>query len=120
MSGANRRSRAVARDLPITREMRGGQFVYRLRGRPITRAVELKRIEPLAIPPAWSDVAIAGARATKVLAQGIDAAGRVQTIYHPSFRRKQDKKKFERLRSFARAASSARGGRPRYGEANAK
>ena len=108
MSGRPRDDRAIRRGLPITRERRGESFVYLLRGTPLRSARELARIEALAVPPAWVDVRIAGPRATKVVARGVDAAGRVQTIYHPSFRKKQERKKFERLVRFAAALPSLR------------
>jgi len=91
------------RRLPITRESVDGAFVYRRNGRRIARRSELARIEALAIPPAWTEVEIARSPRAKVLARGVDAAGRVQTIYHPAFRRRQDRRKFDRLERFARA-----------------
>lgn len=89
--------------LHLTREWRGDTPVYRFRGRIVTGARENDRINALAIPPAWTDVRIARSPRAKVLARGIDAAGRVQTIYHPAFRRKQDRRKFDRLSRFGRA-----------------
>ncbi len=86
---------------PITREIVDGSPIYRLRGRRITRVREIERLNALAIPPAWVDVEIARSPSAKVLARGLDAAGRVQAIYHPAFRRKQDRAKFTRLIRFA-------------------
>lgn len=86
---------------PITREIIDGSPIYRLRGRRITRVREIERLNALAIPPAWVDVEIARSPSAKVLARGLDAAGRVQAIYHPAFRRKQDRAKFTRLIRFA-------------------
>ncbi len=89
------------RRLPITRELADGSFVYRLNGRRITRQREIERIDALAIPPAWTDVEIARSPSAKVLARGVDAAGRTQAIYHPSFRRRRDREKFDRVLRFA-------------------
>lgn len=89
------------RKLSITRAVESGSFVYRDRGRKITSRQELARIDALAIPPAWTDVEIAKSPRSKVLARGIDAAGRAQALYHPSFRRQQEKAKFERILRFA-------------------
>lgn len=59
-----------------------------------------KHIADLAIPPAWKDVAIARSANAKVLATGIDAAGRKQYIYNPTFRSRQDDAKFGRIVQF--------------------
>lgn len=77
--------------------------VYRLNGRKIKRAAEIRRLDALAIPPAWVEVEIARSPSARVLARGIDAAGRTQTIYHPSFRKRQERAKFDRMLRFARA-----------------
>lgn len=87
--------------LPITRERDGDETVYRNAGRRIRSAREIARIEALAIPPAWTDVEIARSSSAKVLARGFDDAGRLQAIYSPAFRRRQEKKKFARILRFA-------------------
>lgn len=113
--GARRRRR-----LSITRELRqdtsgasegktsGEQFVYRQGTRTIKLAEEIERINALAIPSAWRDVEISRSPSAKVLARGVDAAGRVQTIYHPSFRGRQDRLKFDRMQRFGRALPKLR------------
>ncbi|MFC7764675.1 DNA topoisomerase IB [Leucobacter soli] len=83
--------------------MQASGVVYLLNGERIAEKAEIARIEALAIPPAWADVEIARSPRAKVLARGIDAAGRVQTIYHPAFRRRQDRRKFERMQRFGQA-----------------
>lgn len=80
-----------------------GGFVYRLRGRRITSRSEIERLDALAIPPAWTDVEISRSPSAKVLARGMDAAGRTQAIYHPAFRKRQDRSKFDRMLRFGRA-----------------
>lgn len=87
--------------LPITRRDVDGEFVYTADGKRITAAAELDRIAALAIPPAWTDVRIARASASKVLAQGVDDAGRTQTIYSPAYRRRQEREKYARVLRFA-------------------
>lgn len=89
------------RRLAITREFESGSAVYRLNGRRIRRAQEIERLNALAVPPAWTDVEIARSPRARILARGLDAAGRVQAIYHPAFRRKQDRAKFDRVLRFA-------------------
>lgn len=56
-----------------------------------------RRIEALAIPPAWTDVWIAPEADAHLQATGIDAAGRKQYLYHPEWRRVADEAKFARL-----------------------
>lgn len=94
--------------LPISRVAGDAGFTYLLKGRRIARKSELARIEALAIPPAWIDVEIAKSPRNKVLARGVDAAGRVQAIYNPSFRKRQDRRKFERVEHFGRALPALR------------
>ena len=71
------------------------------RGREITDDDELERIRSLVIPPAWTDVWISPNPGAKLQATGVDAAGRRQYIYHPTFRAAQERAKFERLLQFA-------------------
>ncbi|WP_087129634.1 DNA topoisomerase IB [Microbacterium esteraromaticum] len=87
----------------ITREATDDGFIYRLGGRKITKRSEIERIEALVIPPAWVDVEIARSASAKVLARGTDAAGRTQSIYHPAYRRRQERRKYDRMLRFARA-----------------
>lgn len=89
------------RRLPITRERVGDEIVYRDGRRRITSAREIARIEALAVPPAWTDVEIARSSSAKVLAKGVDDAGRIQAIYSPAYRRRQERKKFARILLFA-------------------
>ncbi|WP_449278439.1 DNA topoisomerase IB [Leucobacter sp. GX24907] len=107
-SGRRTARRRPRRRLSIAREVDGDGFVYRLDGRKITRRSEIERIDALAIPPAWTDVEISRSRSAKELARGTDAAGRRQVLYHPSFRRRQDRRKFERLERFGRALPKLR------------
>ncbi|TML50376.1 MAG: DNA topoisomerase IB, partial [Actinobacteria bacterium] len=61
----------------------------------------LERLEALAIPPAWKDVRIAPGPRAKLQATGIDSAGRMQYLYHPDFRARQEAAKFDDLIRFA-------------------
>lgn len=115
MSGRGRRAARKAasrgegsRSLPIAREFVGGEPVYRLGRRRITGAREIERLNALAIPPAWKEVEIARSRSAKVQARGVDAAGRTQAIYHPAFRRRRERQKFDRLTRFAEALPGLR------------
>jgi DNA topoisomerase-1 len=70
-------------------------------GRRITDEDKLERIRALAIPPAWKDVWIAPSARTKLQATGIDAAGRKQYLYHPEYRARQERAKYDKLIRFA-------------------
>jgi len=79
-----------------------GRFRYvDARGRPIADAEALERIESLSIPPAWRDVRISPRPYAKLQATGYDSAGRMQYLYHPDFRARQEQAKFDRLIRFA-------------------
>ncbi len=93
----------MPKQLPIQRKRTGKSFRYILDGQPIQSPAHLDYFRSLRIPPAWLDVQIAINRRGRVLATGIDKAGRLQYIYHPTFRAKQEKIKFERTLRFARA-----------------
>jgi DNA topoisomerase-1 len=81
---------------------RKGRFRYvNARGKPITDPEKLARIEQLVIPPAWRDVWISPRTHAKLQATGIDRAGRRQYIYHPEFRARQEREKFDKLVRFA-------------------
>ncbi len=61
----------------------------------------LGRIAELVIPPAWKDVWICPYPNGHIQATGIDAAGRKQYLYHPVWRAKQDRRKFDEMIDFA-------------------
>ncbi|WP_409432040.1 DNA topoisomerase IB [Litorimonas sp. RW-G-Af-16] len=63
---------------------------------------EGKRIDALAIPPAWQDVWISPDPKGHILAYGSDEKGRRQYIYHPEFRAAREAQKFSGLADFAR------------------
>jgi len=84
------------------REGSRGHFRYvDARGNRIADDEKLERIRTLVIPPAWEDVWISPRPSAKLQATGVDAAGRKQYLYHPSFRAQQEQAKFDRLISFA-------------------
>ena len=80
---------------------RGRFRYYDARGNRITDEQKLARIESLVIPPAWKDVRISPRPGAKVQATGIDAAGRLQYLYDPEFRARQEQEKYDRLIRFA-------------------
>src|SRR5688572_23650257 len=66
-------------------------------------AVDLRRIDELRIPPAWTNVWINSAAKGAIQAIGTNAAGRLQYLYHQNHVRRQDAKKFKRVIKFAEA-----------------
>ncbi len=97
--------RYVNDDQPgILRQRRGKGFSYRLpSGRPLRDKATLKRIQSLAIPPAWTEVWICPHPHGHLQATGRDDRGRKQFRYHPRWREVRDQAKFERMLDFARA-----------------
>jgi len=84
------------------RKGRKGRFrYYDSRGKQITDADKVARIEGLVIPPAWKDVWISPRATAKLQATGLDKAGRRQYLYHPEFRARQEQEKFDKLVRFA-------------------
>ena len=92
----------MPRKVGLRREGSRGRFRYvDARGNRITDEEKLERITSLVIPPAWKEVWIAASASAKLQATGLDAAGRKQYLYHPSFRAQQEQAKFDGLISFA-------------------
>jgi DNA topoisomerase I len=69
-------------------------------GEKITDEPRLERIKSLVVPPAWKYVRINPSATGKIQAVGMDAAGRLQYIYHPTFAARQQKKKFAKIEKF--------------------
>ena len=76
-------------------------------GTKVSRA-DLKRIDALRIPPAWTNVAINPSAGGMVQVVGMDAAGRWQYLYHENHVKRRERKKFERLLKFAQALPQMR------------
>ena len=85
-------------------------FFYRYPGTGETVYEErvLTRIENLKVPPAWEEARIARSPAAKVQAVGYDSAGRLQYLYHPKYRERKEREKFERILRFADALPKMR------------
>jgi DNA topoisomerase-1 len=78
------------------RRRAGRGFVYLdADGRPLRDAAAVERIKRLVIPPAWRDVWICPDERGHIQATGVDAAGRKQYLYHPRWRERRDKAKFD-------------------------
>ena len=84
-------------DLPgLTRKRAGkGWAYYDVKGQLITDAAEKKRLNAIALPPAYTDAWFCPAPNGHILATGIDAKGRKQYRYHPEFRAARESEKFD-------------------------
>ena len=94
----------------ILRRKQGRGFVYvdSDTGERIDEPEVVARIKELAIPPAWKDVWICAYPMGHIQAFGSDQAGRKQYIYHPKWRERRDREKFDHMLEFAHALPSMR------------
>jgi DNA topoisomerase-1 len=84
-----------------TREWTDGAFAYfNTQGRRIDDPAEIRRINAIAIPPAYIDVWICPDARGHLQATGRDARGRKQYRYHPQWRETRDATKYERMLAF--------------------
>jgi DNA topoisomerase I len=102
--------RYVMDDSPgITRKRTGKGFIYiNALGQVLRQRKHLRRIQSLAIPPAWEHVWISPWADSHLQATGRDARGRKQHRYHPRWREVRDQTKFDRMSAFGRALPSLR------------
>jgi DNA topoisomerase-1 len=77
-------------------------------GRRIEDAPEVKRLNALAVPPAYREVWICPDARGHIQATGRDARGRKQYRYHARWREVRDATKFERMLEFGRALPGIR------------
>lgn len=69
-------------------------------GRQVTDPALLDRIKALVIPPAWKHVRICPSPIGRLQVVGMDTRGRIQYRYHPSYSKKQERKKFAKVEKF--------------------
>ncbi|MBD3881482.1 DNA topoisomerase IB [Phormidium tenue FACHB-886] len=101
----------ISDDRPgIQRQVRGkNKFVYiGLDGKQIQDPDEIRRINALAIPPAYRDVWISPIANGHLQATGRDAKGRKQYRYHPLWRTVRDQTKFTRMILFSQSLPAIR------------
>ena len=91
-----------------TRRRAGKGFTYLDCDGSRLPAEEITRIKSLAIPPAWEEVWICPLPNGHIQAVGTDDAGRRQYLYHPSWREKQDARKFDRILTASRRLPDVR------------
>ncbi|MGI8942719.1 MAG: DNA topoisomerase IB, partial [Qipengyuania sp.] len=91
-------------DLPgITRKGAGsGWAYYDPDGKLITDPAEKRRLNAVALPPAYSDAWLCPAPNGHILATGVDAKGRKQYRYHPDFRTARECEKFDGCLAFGK------------------
>ncbi|HYH76158.1 MAG TPA: DNA topoisomerase IB [Arthrobacter sp.] len=102
-----RRSNASGRG--YRRVAAGKGFSYRdLDGSTLPPGPIRDRLEGIGIPPAWTDVWIAPFDNGHIQATGLDAVGRRQYIYHPEWRERKDRVKFDRALQLGESLPTAR------------
>ena len=85
----------------ITRKGAGkGWAYYDPTGELITDRAEKKRLNAIALPPAYVDAWFCPAPNGHILATGVDAKGRKQYRYHPEFRSQRESEKFDKCLAF--------------------
>jgi DNA topoisomerase-1 len=88
----------------IRRERTGETFRYiGPDGKPVTEAATLRRIEALAVPPAWTNVWICASPRGHIQATGRDAKGRKVYRYHERWREVRSTTKYHRMVAFGEA-----------------
>lgn len=87
----------------ITRRMLRGHWAYTdPDGARIRDPQEIKRLNAIALPPAYHDAWFAPAPNAHILATGWDEKGRKQYRYHPDFRAEREALKFDGCARFGR------------------
>jgi len=95
----------------ITRQRVGTGWSYFLpNGKRIVDGQIRKRLNSLAIPPAWTDVWICPDADGHIQATARDARGRKQYRYHASYREARDQSKFRRMLEFSEVLPALREG----------
>ena len=93
----------------ISRKRVGKAFhFFDARGKRITRAAEIERINKLAVPPAYERVWISPRPRGHIQATGYDARGRKQYRYHADWRQERDEEKYGHVIEFAKALPAIR------------
>ena len=91
------------------RQIKGEKQIFLdTKGKPIKGKRELKRIEGMRIPPAWTDVWICDKKNGHLQATGIDAKKRTQYIYHSIWTQLRSEAKFDKMSTFGRTLPKIR------------
>ena len=93
----------------LRRGSKGRGFWYETSaGVKVTDEVALERIRSLAVPPAWREVRVSPFPSSSLQAIGVDGAGRVQRIYSPAHRARQERRKYEKVERFGEYLAALR------------
>ncbi|QNM83484.1 DNA topoisomerase IB [Sphingomonas sabuli] len=93
----------------FTRKKQGRYWAYFDQdGKRITDRETIERLNSVALPPAYTDAWYCPHANGHLQATGIDARGRKQYRYHPNYRARADKKKFQGLTEFGNALPKIR------------
>jgi DNA topoisomerase-1 len=85
-------------ELTIRRIRRGKSYSFvRANGTPIRHAGTIKRLNSMAVPPAYEEVRYSPDPASHLQAVGRDAAGRLQYRYHSDWEKVREQRKAHRL-----------------------
>src|SRR5260221_6195305 len=86
------------KDLPIRRIKRGKSYSFiRANGTAIRHIGTIKRLNSMAVPPAYREVRYSADPASHLQAVGLDAAGRLQYRYHADWEKVREHRKAHRL-----------------------
>ncbi|MFN8050133.1 MAG: hypothetical protein U0Q22_01725 [Acidimicrobiales bacterium] len=92
----------------LRRRRRGKRFTYVDVDGATGSEADRRRLDALAVPPAWTDVWLCADERGHVQATGRDARGRKQYRYHPEWRALRDRRKFGDLATFGAALPELR------------
>ncbi|HET8749514.1 MAG TPA: DNA topoisomerase IB [Sphingomicrobium sp.] len=93
----------------ITRKRMGRYWAYfDPKGERITDRDEIERLNSIGLPPAYDDAWFCTDPDGHLQATGVDARGRKQYRYHPQFRERREKAKFEGLLEFGKSLPKLR------------
>ena len=92
-----------------TRQIKEEEHIFLdANGKPLKGKRDLKRIEEMRIPPAWTDIWICSEKNGHLQATGIDAKKRKQYIYHNIWTQLRSEAKFDKMASFGRVLPKIR------------
>jgi DNA topoisomerase-1 len=96
-------------ELTIRRVKRGKTYSFvRADGSRIRHVVTIKRLNSMAVPPAYAEVRYAPDPKSHLQAVGRDAAGRLQYRYHPDWEKVREQRKAHRLSKLVAALPKIR------------
>lgn len=95
-------------DAGISRQKKGKNFIYQLKGKQVRDSTQLERIRKLAIPPSWKDVWICASPVGHIQATGLDLKNRKQYRYHHKWNELRNETKFHRLYEFGKTLPGLR------------